>query len=89
MLRKAVKETANLQTCLRRLNRCLNLPEREQGFTGGAGAGRGKGEQTFSHADWLKVLAETEEAASFGTHFGEPPPGEGANKPWGGAEAQP
>ena len=82
MLRKAVKETANLQTCLRRLNRCLNLPEREQGFTGGAGAGRGKGEQKLSHADSLNVLAETEVAVSFGTR-------EGAGNPWGGAEDQP
>ena len=79
-----MKETANLQTCLRRLNRCLNLPKREWGFTGGAGAGRGKGEQKLSHADWLKDLAEIEVAVSFGTHFGEPPPGAGADDPWGG-----
>ena len=89
MLRKAVKDTANLQTCLRCLNHCLNLPEREQGFTGGAEAGKGKGELKLSHADWLKVLAETEAAVSFGTHFWDPTPGAGADDPWGRADAQP
>ena len=83
-----MKETANLQTCLRRLNRCLNLPEREQGFTGGAEAGKGKGELKLPHADWLIVLEETEAAVSFGTHFWDPTLGEGADDPWGRADAQ-